>query len=250
MFEPFNVLENGSDGKASIFAAEIGLPTYETRAWNKTIIPHKIDYGATIPGTGFRLVLSNVADNKCPTILLSDHALACWKRLWHLRSNSRHILPKVSTSKWTSGTTVRGRARNLDGDFVDSAIGDDGPLSIVLVLTFFTYGGMHLLAWQYNFQTDIEGLLWRIASIITASSGLIIFISQIGSSVQSRAPARHPLRGVTYAFLSIWMILGMLLFWFEVVARSFLIVESFKALPNSPPSVYEVPRWTAYLPHV
>lgn len=35
-----------------------------------------------------------------------------------------------------------------------------------------------------------------------------------------------------------------------MVARLFLVVESFRALPNSPASIYEVPRWTAYIPHI
>ena len=36
----------------------------------------------------------------------------------------------------------------------------------------------------------------------------------------------------------------------NVLARSYLIVESFVALPNSPASVYQSPRWTVYVPHI
>lgn len=36
----------------------------------------------------------------------------------------------------------------------------------------------------------------------------------------------------------------------NVLARTFLLVESFIALPNSPSSVYQSPRWTVYVPHI
>jgi hypothetical protein len=36
----------------------------------------------------------------------------------------------------------------------------------------------------------------------------------------------------------------------NMVARTHLFVESFVALPNSPPSTYQIPPWTAYVPHI
>jgi len=41
-----------------------------------------------------------------------------------------------------------------------------------------------------------------------------------------------------------------LIFAANVLARAYLLVESFIALPNSPPSVYQSPLWTAYVPHI
>jgi hypothetical protein len=54
---------------------------------------------------------------------------------------------------------------------------------------------------------------------------------------------RNPVRS------SLRVILVFLCF-VAIAARSFLVVESFRALPNSPASIYEVPRWTAYIPHI
>jgi hypothetical protein len=108
-----------------------------------------------------------------------------------------------------------------------------GPLTVALAS--FIYGTMHLLAWQYHFPTDAERLVWRCASVMTASSGLITFLTLFRRSKWD----------------CFWLPLITCLFGFvAIAARSFLVFESFKALPNSPASIYEVPRWSAYVPHI
>jgi hypothetical protein len=96
------------------------------------------------------------------------------------------------------------------------------------------------------FLTYAEKITWRCASVATASSGLIVLVTVlIGSiwSLQGTArtilPADRLLHAIAYFF-------GLL----AIAARSFLVIESFRALPNSPTSIYEVPRWTAYIPHI
>lgn len=37
---------------------------------------------------------------------------------------------------------------------------------------------------------------------------------------------------------------------FDLLARAYLVIESFVALPNSAPSVYQIPSWTKYFPHL
>jgi hypothetical protein len=112
---------------------------------------------------------------------------------------------------------------------------------LIMILTFFIYGAMHLLAWQYHFPTNAEGTTWRCASITTASSGLILLLAI--------ARGNYHLRSQGYVRTSLHFLIYF--FGFVVIAaRSFLVVESFRALPNSPASIYEVPRFTAYLPHI
>lgn len=109
----------------------------------------------------------------------------------------------------------------------------------VMGLTFLLYGAIHSLAWEYHFPTKAEAVTWRCASVATASSGLIVFLTILRSLPTYRSAAYTVLHYITYILVIV-----------AILASSFLVVESFRALPNSPPSIYEVPRWTAYIPHI
>jgi hypothetical protein len=138
----------------------------------------------------------------------------------------------------------------LDQEFEKSAFGDAGmKIPLILTSVFLLYGGVHLLAWQYNFQTTAEGTMWRIASMITASSGLLILLVQTLDYLDQSysKPLLGRLRKYFFAGVGIFCCFVIVA---NLLARSFLVIESFRALPNSPSSVYEIPRWTAYLPHL
>jgi hypothetical protein len=117
---------------------------------------------------------------------------------------------------------------------------------LTMVLTFLVYGAIHSLAWEYRFPTPAERIIWRCASVAAASSGLILLVTILRGSLYYgywestwKASARKFLHVVVY-----------FLYFVAIAARSFLVFESFRALPNSPASIYEVPRWTAYVPHI
>lgn len=110
---------------------------------------------------------------------------------------------------------------------------------LIMFLTFLVYGPIHSLAWGYHFPTHAEAIVWRCASVATASSGLIVLLTIVISWTDYRGALDKLLHIIAY-FLGVVAIL----------ARSFLVVESFRTLPNSPASIYEVPRWTAYIPHI
>jgi hypothetical protein len=110
---------------------------------------------------------------------------------------------------------------------------------LIMVFTFFIYGAVHLLAWQYHFPTSVERDAWRCASIATASSGLIVLLTVVRALIEN-----EDVHGTSF-FHSVLRLFGLVV----ITARSFLVIESFRALPNSPASIYEVPRWTAYVLH-
>jgi hypothetical protein len=117
---------------------------------------------------------------ECRDILISVSVLPYWERLWCMRSNLK-FKPQVfdASDRYKYMIPDRStRMHNFEEDFFDTTFGESGKMvPIVLTLTFLVYGGVHLLAWQYNFQTNAEGLMWRISSTVTASSGFILFSS-------------------------------------------------------------------------
>jgi hypothetical protein len=110
---------------------------------------------------------------------------------------------------------------------------------LIMFLAFLVYGAIHSLAWEYHFPTNAEGIIWRCASVATASSGLIILLIIVRERTSYSGTSRKLLHGMMYFLCFV-----------AIAARSFLVVESFRALANSPASIYEVPRWTAYIPHI
>jgi len=248
----YDVFEKSLDGQVSTVATSV--PLYKNREEAKLHkYPHRIKYGATISGTGLFLLGSNTAHRDYPDLVLSDKALASLKRLWQVRCDIRlENKPYHEPIRSPHYADLRGRAGNLDEDLVDYTIGidDDTVITIlVLTLTFLAYGSLHLLAWQYKFQTNAEGLMWKIASVTTASSGMIFVLLQLMSSL--RFIHLNPYKAWVSTFgYRVAVVLLIIVVIFEFLARSFLVIESLRALPNSPSSVYEIPRWTAYLPHI
>ena len=117
---------------------------------------------------------------------------------------------------------------------------------LIMFLTFLVYGAIHALAWQYHFPTNAEGTIWRFASIATASSGLIVTLVILRGRLWKFR--MEPLW--RYRTRSLLHFISYILYVVAIAARSFLVFESFRALPHSPPSIYVVPRWTAYIPHI
>lgn len=118
---------------------------------------------------------------------------------------------------------------------------------LIMFLTFLVYGAIHALAWQYHFPTNAEGMIWRFASIATAASGLIVTLAILRGRLWASGVKDWTWRDRARSLIHFIM---YILYLVAIAARSFLVFESFRALPNSPPSIYEVPRWTAYIPHI
>lgn len=187
----------------------------------------------------------SMSESESNPVFVSGHDRAMWVQLWHLWLESSALarpgLAHNALNVVSPGTLAR--ARNSGDSLLEWIWEQNGAVSLVLIFTFLIYGGLHLLAWRYQFQTRVEGVLWKAASIATASTGLVVVIVQAADNV----PLRWPWEDQIETALTM---LALLIVAVVVVARSFLIVECFKALPNSPASVYEIPRWTAYVPHI
>jgi len=195
--------------------------------------------GETIPGTGFMFSISG-SDISGSTYFLSEASLAYWQRLWTVSSHSSERSEMLKAMSKKPVTHVRSGNMNVEAfeDALSFKLGLHTPL--IMIGAFLAYGAIHLLAWQNNFQSTAESVIWKMASITAASSVLIVLIS-IGLEIWSR---------FRYGFPSGLRYLNNLILIVSAIARAFLFVESFKALPNSPESVYDVPTWAAYLPHI
>jgi hypothetical protein len=121
-------------------------------------------------------------------------------------------------------------------------------LALLLVLPA-AYGGIHLIVSNFEFPSNAERLFWKIASInIIATMPAFFLLTFIGSRV-SRLFFSYDSIGEN-AWAMVYKFPGHVLLFVYVVARSFLVVESFISLRAVPIGVYWTPSWLQMLPHV
>jgi hypothetical protein len=208
-----------------------------------------------IPDTGFRLSVKRPDLSEKETFAMPQTFIDQWQVLWRHwvtmgRPKSASVLPCSDVSAWFPH-----RAFNI----VYWGKGDDLIIrQVAICVPVAAYGCLHLLAWNYDFTTSAERTLWRIASAATVAGGINGMILYVGkllyhrffdtteppSFLGSLAVIVLAFIGLPLGFLALTCLAPLV-----VLARTFLIIESFKALPNSPPSTYLVPEWTTFIPH-
>jgi hypothetical protein len=151
------------------------------------------------------------------------------------------------------------------------------------------YGGMHALAWNAQFPSSREQLLWRISALAIASPAVLSMVAvalwwlplwfyvkvrlclakfslvsrpeqhfqpKMLNVKENLVPKSNP--RLEIALLPILKTLGFLaqvtmLVAFICVylpARGFLVYESFRAVFYLPPKAYKATSWPQYLPHI
>ncbi|PON29029.1 hypothetical protein TGAM01_v202137 [Trichoderma gamsii] len=118
----------------------------------------------------------------------------------------------------------------------------DAKSFVVAMITVVSFGGIHLLAWDLQFPTPVEGLLWKISAIMTIACPAFYGSSHLPwwERIQKDATARERflINGVA-GFTS----------FFYFFARLFLITESIRSLYYLPRGAY-IATWTADFPHL
>lgn len=131
------------------------------------------------------------------------------------------------------------------------------------------YGGLHALAWNAPFRTSGKRLLWQTSCVAVMCHGLVFIISGYLYNFLVRGIIRDDISLFIYCMLNptFWLMLedrtgkqkvifvtfyiffcSMTLFY--LLARLYLVVESFISLFDSPIGVYSTPVWSEYFPHL
>lgn len=118
----------------------------------------------------------------------------------------------------------------------------DAKSFVVAMITVVSFGGIHLLAWNLQFPTPVEGLLWKISAIMTIACPAFYGSSHLPwlgkNPKEATARQRFLIKGVV-GFTS----------FFYFFARLFLITESIRSLYYLPRDAY-IATWTADFPHL
>ena len=131
-----------------------------------------------------------------------------------------------------------------------------GGLIAALTICMF-YGAAHATAWGFVFPTNVERLLWRISCVDTIAGvisllaffSIVVFHHEHGhklllKSFFSREPGIMPL------LYRLVIVIGVINFPFWILARIYIIIETFISLRYVQLGVYLTVEWTDYIPHL
>ncbi|PYI05140.1 hypothetical protein BO78DRAFT_398443 [Aspergillus sclerotiicarbonarius CBS 121057] len=176
------------------------------------------------------------------------------------KSSGAHDEPSQSNAKRQPGQSV--------GNSFQIEKIQDGSFMMLLVSSIL-FGGLHLIAWHFDFPTRVEQILWRVAALICVSIGPAIcvlgFLVQYLDDLAKKAKDKRQSHSVdtdnkawtwnrtaagtfkTLSFLLTWSALLLTLGY--ILARLYLLVEVFRALCYLPPSAY-IGTWAGNLPNI
>lgn len=123
----------------------------------------------------------------------------------------------------------------IEGRFESKHI--DRLIVLISILSTTLFGGIHLFAWNIEFPTAAEQVLWRTAAILVAVipsvCALLVLLESLVLGTTDKLS-----RLSTYIFAP-----------FYLSARVFLIMESFRSLYFLPHDAL-ISTWVAYVPHI
>jgi len=121
-----------------------------------------------------------------------------------------------------------------------NGVEESGILAVGAIVGGVVFGGIHCLAWNFDFPTAVERTLWRVCSAVTTGLPLLVVF-----------PTTHWIRlqnsgttgsGITGPLILIGFVLPYIL------CRLFILVEMFRTLFHLPPGAY-VETWSGSFPH-
>ena len=143
---------------------------------------------------------------------------------------------------------------------------------LLLLLRFFVpltaaYGGIHLSAWNFEFPSRVESIIWRTACFIIIGSSFALlalpswealcdyfdYISDGPRPIDWKKRRALKLMGLKFLRAltrTAGYVFGGLLLLCYAASRIYLVVESFISLRHVPIGVYAAVPWVENIPHV
>ena len=144
-----------------------------------------------------------------------------------------------------------------------SGMYEDPLFWLMLIALPMVYGSVHLAAWNFDFPSRIEQIMWRVACIIiaggipgslTAICIILIAVMAVygaGCCIFGKDRIHKGIEdwiaifGITLFFV---LALGLVTLYFG--SRLFIIVESFISIRRLPLGVFVTVDWANYIPHL
>ncbi len=189
-------------------------------------VPSYID----IPGTLSReQIVQLAARSPVATLMINQY----WLHGVAIRAMADNVFP------WTPGIRIyipyiMWKPIFLNPHFV--GLGGGGVL----------FGGVHFAAWNFQFPTSVERLLWRISCTYLVAFpliGTLIYVVVLHFARKEKGMTEGRMDKMLRP-------LGRLTLPIHLLARLYLLVEVFRCLAYPRPSVFENVTWPSIIPHI
>ena len=128
-----------------------------------------------------------------------------------------------------------------------------GALAVGAVVGGAIFGGLHLLAWNFQFPTPVEATIWRVCSVITtclpiAAVPAIVLWVRLNPTWSGLSFMRRKTDGDERRRAILGPIILVVLILPYVLARIIIMIEIFRTLCYLPPDAY-IETWSGMFPH-
>ncbi|KAI0871618.1 hypothetical protein GGS24DRAFT_492119 [Hypoxylon argillaceum] len=141
----------------------------------------------------------------------------------------------------------------------------EGNIPLIFTLmacSSFVFGGIHLIAWNFEFPSYPELILWRVSSLTSSILPLITLGLNIYLNYRlTTHPTKHlipwlsenlepleALRGPFWESVCEFLVLGTGIIY--VASRLIILVLLFTSLRPAPKGIYDNTPWTRFLPNI
>jgi len=132
------------------------------------------------------------------------------------------------------------RSHNLTSEDVEGTAGNMYFLLIMVVLMLI-YGGVHLAAWNFNFPSKVEEVLWKVSCLdLIGMAGLVALLWFAIAEDDDAWLDSSNVSGRVLLVVNATM---------YIFSRVFIVVEAFLSLRRVPVGVYAVIPWSNLIPH-
>ncbi|KAF8657410.1 hypothetical protein AX16_002207 [Volvariella volvacea WC 439] len=128
---------------------------------------------------------------------------------------------------------------------------DDQALAVVYSSVIGTaFGAIHMIGWNFHFETGTELWLWRASSLVLIVIPLNLGIAAAVGVAYNKATnsfLENMFKYISNAFIYPSAFIGAPLYFVARIALLFLAFFTLRALPDS---AYQNVRWTEFIPHI
>ncbi|KAK7030834.1 hypothetical protein VNI00_013942 [Paramarasmius palmivorus] len=126
-------------------------------------------------------------------------------------------------------------------------------LYVVSYLVAILFGAIHCCAWNFDFPTELEAMIWRVASLVVTC--LPLFVGIFHTLLDDESPFQWelpfaPRVMVIYQNTNVFECILVVVAMSYVAARLALITIALSALRALSPEAYQTVQWTSYIPHI
>ena len=117
-------------------------------------------------------------------------------------------------------------------------------MGVSVPTSWFILGALHLIAWNFNFPTKTEKIIWHAASLVLAGSALVSLVMLgLYDIFHGSKWYKRPTTGIFKNTGYLCILLG-------VLSRVLLVALMLASLRALPCTAYQTVPWTAYIPHL